>query len=64
MALDDLPGLLQLSSSGAVDSTAATKPFTQGYWAVLNLWQQGLGALPIERIDTGIGMQGGAAKAP
>ena len=64
VALDDLPELLQLISSGAVDSTAATKPFTQGYWAVLNLWQQGLGAPPIERIDTGIGVQGGAAKAP
>ena len=64
VALDDLPELLQLIKSGAVDSTAATKPFTQGYWAVLNLWQQGLGAPPIERIDTGIGVQGGAAKAP
>jgi len=26
---------------------------------VVNLWQQGLGAPPIERIDTGISVQGG-----
>lgn len=62
VALDDLPELLELIRSGAVDSTAATKPRSQGYWAVLSLWQQGLGAPPIERIDTGIGVQGGAAQ--
>ncbi|MFO7629309.1 MAG: substrate-binding domain-containing protein [Prochlorococcaceae cyanobacterium] len=64
VALDDLPELLQLIRSGVVDSTAATKPFSQGYWAVLSLWQQGLAAPPIERIDTGISVQGGAAKGP
>jgi hypothetical protein len=32
----------------------ATKPKAQGYWAVLALWQQRLGAPLIERIDTGI----------
>jgi hypothetical protein len=32
----------------------ATKPKAQGYWAVLALWQQQLGAPVIERIDTGI----------
>ena len=54
VALDDLPEQLQLIRSGVVDSTAATKPRAQGYWAVVNLWQQQLGAPPIERIDTGI----------
>ena len=54
VALDDLPEQLQLIRNGVVDSTAATKPRAQGYWAVVNLWQQQLGAPPIERIDTGI----------
>jgi ribose transport system substrate-binding protein len=62
VALDDLPELLQLIHSGVVDSTAATKPRSQGYWAVVSLWQQGLGAPPIERIDTGIGVQGRAGR--
>ena len=39
---------------GLVDSTAASQPHAQGYWAVLNLWQQHLGAPTIERIDAGI----------
>jgi len=54
VGLDDLPELQQMIRSGEVDSSAATKPLSQGYWAVLNLWQQNLGAPPIERIDTGI----------
>lgn len=58
VALDDLPEQVQLINSGVVDSTAASKPRSQGYWAVLSLWQQSLGAPPIERIDTGIGVQG------
>ena len=58
VALDDLPELLQLIDAGVVDSTAATKPFSQGYWAVISLWQQGLAAPSIERIDTGISVQG------
>lgn len=62
VALDDLPELLQLINSGVVDSTAASKPRSQGYWAVLSLWQQGLGAPPIGRIDTGIGVQGVAGR--
>ncbi|MFM7652994.1 MAG: substrate-binding domain-containing protein [Vulcanococcus sp.] len=61
VALDDLPDLLALIRSGAVDSTAATRPRAQGYWAVLSLWQQGLGAPAVERIDTGIAVQGGDA---
>ena len=30
----------------------------QGYWSVLQLWEQGLGASAIERIDTGISVIG------
>lgn len=62
VGLDDLPELLALISSGVVDSTAASKPRSQGYWALVNLWQQGLGAPPIERLDTGIGVLGGAVR--
>ena len=63
VALDDLPEQLQLIRSGVVDSTAATQPRAQGYWAVVNLWQQQLGAPPIERIDTGIAVHSGRASA-
>ncbi|MEB3331965.1 MAG: substrate-binding domain-containing protein [Synechococcaceae cyanobacterium] len=56
VALDDLPELVGLIRSGAVDSSSASRPRSQGYWSVLNLWQQGLGAPSIERIDTGIGV--------
>jgi ribose transport system substrate-binding protein len=58
VALDDLPEQLQLIRSGVVDSSAATKPRAQGYWAVVNLWQQQLGAPPIDHIDTGIVVYG------
>lgn len=61
VALDDLPELLQLIRTGAVDSTAATRPAAQGYWSVLSLWQQRLGAPAIEHIDTGISVQGRGA---
>ena len=54
VALDDLPELLNLIQVGVVDSTAASRPISQGYWSVLTLWQQSLGAPPIQRIDTGI----------
>ncbi|QPN65734.1 substrate-binding domain-containing protein [Synechococcus sp. CBW1006] len=64
VGLDDLPELVQLIRSGVVDSTAATKPRSQGYWSVLSLWQQGLGAPPIQRIDTGIAVQGSATNHP
>jgi ribose transport system substrate-binding protein len=64
VALDDLPEQLELIRRGVVDSTAATRPRAQGYWAVVNLWQQGLGAPAIERIDTGIGVTGSAAGQP
>jgi ribose transport system substrate-binding protein len=59
VGLDDLPELLELIKNGVVDSTAASKPRSQGYWSVLTLWQQGVGAPPIQRIDTGIAVLGG-----
>jgi ribose transport system substrate-binding protein len=58
VALDDLPELLTLIQAGVVDSTAASRPRSQGYWSVLTLWQQSLGAPPIQRIDTGLSMFG------
>ena len=61
VALDDLPEQLEQIQSGLVDSTAATKPHAQGYWAVVNLWQHHLGAPAIERIDTGIRVHMGVA---
>jgi len=57
VALDDLPEQLQLIQDGVVDSSAASKPRSQGYWAVVSLWQENLGAPPIDRIDTGIAVQ-------
>ena len=54
VGLDDLPELLQQIQGGVVDSTAATRPTAQGYWSVLSLWQQRLGAPTLEHIDTGI----------
>jgi ABC-type sugar transport system substrate-binding protein len=61
VALDDLPEQLEQIQRGLVDSTAATKPHAQGYWAVMNLWQHHLGAPAIERIDTGIRIHKGVA---
>ncbi len=63
VALDDLPDVLQLIQSGVVDSTVASQPRAQGYWAVINLWQESLGAPPIDRIDTGIVVQGASSSA-
>ncbi|MFM7466231.1 MAG: hypothetical protein ACKO28_12315 [Cyanobium sp.] len=40
--------------SGVVESSMATRSKTQGYWAVLTLWQHTLKAPMIERVDTGI----------
>ncbi|MEI8250822.1 MAG: substrate-binding domain-containing protein [Synechococcus sp. ELA057] len=54
VGIDDLPELVAQIRSGVVDSSLATRPRTQGYWAVLALWQQTLAAPVIERIDTGI----------
>lgn len=61
VGIDDLPELQELMRGGLVESTSSTRPRAQGYWSVLNLWQQRLAAPPIERIDTGIGVLGGAA---
>ena len=58
VALDDLPELLNLIQGGVVNSTAASRPISQGYWSVLTLWQQSLGAPPIQWIDTGISVLG------
>lgn len=54
VGIDDLPELVAQIRSGVVDSSFATRPRSQGYWAVLSLWQQSLAAPVIERIDTGI----------
>ena len=56
-----MPAFQDQIQRGLVDSTAATKPHAQGYWAVVNLWQQHLGAPAIERIDTGIRFHVGGA---
>jgi ribose transport system substrate-binding protein len=62
VGIDDLPEMMQLIRAGVVDSTSATKPRAQGYWSILNLWQQGLSAPTIERIDTGIVVEGPASR--
>jgi ribose transport system substrate-binding protein len=54
MGIDDLPETLELIQQRVVDSTAATRPRAQGYWAVVALWQLGLGAPTMERFNTGI----------
>jgi len=54
MGIDDLPETLELIRQRVVDSTAATRPRAQGYWAVVALWQLGLGAPTMERFNTGI----------
>lgn len=61
VGIDDLPELLDQIKGGVIDSTSATRPTAQGYWSVLSLWQQRLGAPAIETIDTGISVQGGGA---
>lgn len=56
VGLDDLPETIQLIREGAVDSSYATKPHTQGYWSIISLWQARLGAPMPKDIDTGIGI--------
>jgi ribose transport system substrate-binding protein len=55
VGLDDLPQMIDLIRDGVADSSSSTKPRTQGYWAVISMWQTKLGTnlLP-GRIDTGI----------
>lgn len=56
VGLDDLPETIQLIRAGVVDSSYATKPRTQGYWAIITLWQAKLGAPMLKDLDTGIGI--------
>lgn len=62
VGIDDLPDLLTQIKGGVIDSTSATRPIAQGYWSVLSLWQQRLGAPVIEHFDTGIGVVKGGAQ--
>ncbi|MEI6029794.1 MAG: substrate-binding domain-containing protein [Synechococcaceae cyanobacterium ELA739] len=59
MGIDDLPETLELLRERVVDSISATRPRAQGYWAVVALWQLGLGAPTMERFNTGILVQNG-----
>ena len=56
VGLDDLPQMIDLIREGVADSSASTKPRTQGYWAVISMWQAKMGALMPKSIDTGIGV--------
>ncbi|BDG01298.1 substrate-binding domain-containing protein [Anaeromyxobacter oryzae] len=56
VGLDDLPQMIELIRDGVADSSASTKPRTQGYWAVIAMWQGKLGGYMPKRIDTGIGV--------
>ncbi len=62
MGIDDLPETLELIQQRVVDSTSATRPRAQGYWAVVALWQLGLGAPTMERFNTGILVEKGPNK--
>ena len=62
MGIDDLPETLDLIRQRVVDSTSATRPRAQGYWAVVALWQLGLGAPTMERFNTGILVEKGLNK--
>ena len=56
VGMDDLPETIQLIREGVADSSYATKPRTQGYWAIVTLWQAKLGAPLLKDMDTGIGI--------
>ncbi|UCF93373.1 MAG: substrate-binding domain-containing protein [Desulfobacterales bacterium] len=56
VGLDDLPQMIELIKEGVADSSASTKPRTQGYWAIVAMYHAKLGALMPKRIDTGIGV--------
>ncbi len=58
VALDDLPELLSLIHEVLWTPQRPADPRSQGYWSVLTLWQQSLGAPPIQRIDTGLSILG------
>jgi ribose transport system substrate-binding protein len=54
VGIDDLDPLLELIRQGVVDSSASTKPYLQGSWAVTALWMARLGRPLPAGIDTGI----------
>ncbi|WP_204353017.1 substrate-binding domain-containing protein [Salinicola peritrichatus] len=53
VGLDDLNQMLVLIKDGVADSSSASRPTMQGYWSVINMWQQATGAIPPGHIDTG-----------
>lgn len=53
VGLDDLNQMLELIKEGVADSSSASRPTMQGYWAVMNMWQHATGAVTPEHIDTG-----------
>jgi ribose transport system substrate-binding protein len=54
VGLDDLSQLIELVKEGVVESSSASRPQMQGYWAVMALWQQSLGVPTPGKIDTGV----------
>ncbi|OHV08450.1 substrate-binding domain-containing protein [Kushneria phosphatilytica] len=53
VGLDDLNQMLALIREGVADSSSASRPTMQGYWAVINMWQHATGAVTPDHIDTG-----------
>ncbi|GHB31812.1 substrate-binding domain-containing protein [Salinicola rhizosphaerae] len=53
VGLDDLNQMLVLIKDGVADSSSASRPTMQGYWAVMAMWQQATGAITPSHIDTG-----------
>lgn len=53
VGLDDLNQMLVLIKEGVADSSSASRPTMQGYWSVINMWQQATGAVTPDHIDTG-----------
>jgi ribose transport system substrate-binding protein len=54
VGLDDLNQLIELIKEGVVESSSASRPQMQGYWAIVALWQQSLGIPTPKKIDTGV----------
>ncbi|WP_148255461.1 substrate-binding domain-containing protein [Aidingimonas lacisalsi] len=53
VGLDDLSQMLVLIEEGVADSSSASRPLMQGYWSVMNMWQETTGAVTPDHIDTG-----------
>lgn len=53
VGLDDLSQMLVLVEEGVADSSSASRPLMQGYWSVMNMWQEATGAVTPDQIDTG-----------